>query len=94
MDTEIKKRVVRGLKAMQKKIGPSIRGLSDLNDMSNRDIDHYYVENYIEENPPMFYTVRRVFSKYYWTLGKNKPRINWIKKHIKKLEKELKAGDV
>jgi len=45
------------------------------------------LKQYIRENPP-FVSYFRLLSPYYWTPGKVKPRIKWLKKHIEKTQKQ------
>ena len=51
------------------------------------------LSSYINNNPPFIYKMYRFFNNlyrgfthepYYWKPGNIKPRIAWIKKHIKK----------
>jgi len=44
------------------------------------------LREYISDNPPIWFIVRRFLfgSGFFWTKKNIKPRIKWIKKHIKK----------
>lgn len=42
------------------------------------------LSSYIDINPPFIYKIYRRHRGYYWKPGNIKPRIDWIKKHIKK----------
>jgi len=60
-----------------------------------KDYNKYYVaENFVLQNRPKSFlrTLKRRFfggSSYFWTKDKIKPRIKFIKKHIKLIENEL-----
>ncbi len=45
------------------------------------------LEDYIDDNAPFFFTIKRSFwyrgYRYYWPKGDIKPRLKWINKHIK-----------
>jgi len=43
------------------------------------------LKEYIEKHKPFFSKFRK--DAYYWNPRKRKPRIRWLKKHIKKLSK-------
>lgn len=53
------------------------------------DDEYYLLGNYIRNNRPIigwirYYTLSVFFRDYYWKYGNIKPRIKWLKKHIKK----------
>lgn len=50
----------------------------------------YQLEIYIDKNKPMFtwYSLTGKSNAYWWKRGDIEPRIKWIKKHIKKLNKK------
>lgn len=52
--------------------------------------EEYSLQHYIDVNRPSIFSSIDAFihcnNVFYWTPGDIKPRIKWIKKHIKKLE--------
>ena len=54
--------------------------------------EYFMLKNYIRENKPSIFSSWNVFKHrifisygFYWTPGKIKPRVKWIKKHIARL---------
>jgi hypothetical protein len=48
--------------------------------------EHYKLLNYIESHRP--FNIRTIIrSTFYWKQGRIKPRVKWLKKHIKNLNK-------
>jgi hypothetical protein len=45
--------------------------------------EYYELKKYLSQNKPI--TFHRIFSAFWWKRGDIKPRIKWIKRHIKKL---------
>ena len=45
----------------------------------------WWLEDYIEDNKPSF-IFRWCYGGFYWKPGRIRPRIEWIKKHIKKIK--------
>ncbi len=45
--------------------------------------EYYELKDYLKQNKPI--TFHGIFSAFWWRVGDIKPRIKWIKKHIKKL---------
>ena len=54
------------------------------------DGEYELIQDYITRNRPSiryprYFNIVYCFDAYYWPIGKIKPRIKWIKYHIKKL---------
>ena len=45
--------------------------------------EHETLLKYIEDNKPTLGKLRSIWSLYYWPVYNKKPRIRWLKKHIK-----------